>query len=182
MTSRQRLAWAKDHGVTPPSFATASVTSEAEMSETVEHKLASSISLDGHRQAVGTKNSENKKCCSTKSVAAKRAPTCCIDGVTDRAEDSGARAKTDNGNTVSSCCTDDQKDQANTLVLQALKCRGAATDFVNLPWYKLYQNSESLLAWRCPDLFKPWFDLDAVSFVSEIITPPPRSRFIFIEA
>ncbi len=178
MTSRQRLAWAKEHGVTPPSFATASVSSESQITD-----LAHVNSLDAPRQAVGTnKSAEKKSCCSTKRVAAKRVSNCCIDGANDLAEDSVALVSSGKGKTASSCCTDGPKDQAKTLVLQALKCRGAATGFVNLPWYKLYQNPESLLAWCSPDLFKPWFDIHAASFVSEIITPPPRSCFIFIEA
>jgi hypothetical protein len=166
-----RKAWAKRNGVTPPSYAILDESPSPPTTSQASHTPATSSCCTAKRPATAA------DCCATDQATCDMAasssrdhqPTsCCVAKRPSNKDGSAKHAAVNRADTT------DATTLAFALSIQAMKCRGAASDFNWLPWF----------VWSIPKATSPFdhgtdiidrlVDQQADSLSMGPSPPPPR--------
>ncbi len=166
-----RKAWAKRNGVTPPSYAVLDETPSAESTSLASLAPAASSCCAAKRPDSPAKDccvTDQPTCDSAASSRDHKSTSCCDPKRTPIADVPAKHAA------VNQTDQSDATTLAFTLSIQAMKCRGAASDFTGLPWFVWSIPKATSVIDHGTDIFDRLVDQQADSLSMGPSPPPPR--------
>jgi|694.fasta_scaffold89972_2 hypothetical protein len=166
-----RKAWAKRNGVTPPSYAILDESPSPPTTSQASHAPAASSCCTAKRPDTAADDccATDQATCDIAASSRDHKSTSCCDAKRSSTKDASSKHAA-----VNQADTTDANALAFALSIQAMKCRGAASDFNWLPWFVWSIPKGTSVIDHGTDIIDRLVDQQADSLSMGPSPPPPR--------